>query len=71
MSDKYILVEGNPLSGFNFYGPFDNEAAAVRYAERDPEDDEWWVADLLEPIDEEDEVLITVNPVPLTPGGNQ
>jgi hypothetical protein len=61
--DKYILIEGNPLDGYNFYGPFKDEAAAIAYAGRDPEDTDWWVADLLEPVppeDEDGETFITV-----------
>lgn len=42
-----IVVQGNPVDGFNFVGPFDDDDEAIQAAENEGGD--WWVADL-EPI---------------------
>jgi len=41
----FIIIEGNPVSGFVYSGPFETKAAANDYAERWLEPD-WWVAPL-------------------------
>jgi hypothetical protein len=40
-----ILVVGDPVYGFKFYGPFDNRDGAIAAA--DAAEDDWWIADLL------------------------
>jgi hypothetical protein len=50
LDDSYIIVIGNPVEGFEFYGPFRNEADAAKHANSDPHlPDEWWAAPLLAP----------------------
>jgi hypothetical protein len=39
---KYIIVDGNPVDGLNFIGPFDTDEEAVEYAGLYV--DEWWIA---------------------------
>jgi hypothetical protein len=43
--DKAIIVMGDPVDGFYFIGPFDDNYDAVEYAEKWISD-EWWVAKL-------------------------
>lgn len=44
---KHILVTGNPVDGFEFYGPFNNGVDAVEYANQCAGiEGEWWTADL-------------------------
>jgi len=42
---KYIVVDGNPVTGFDHYGPFDTPEEAVKYAQDEMETD-WWIAPL-------------------------
>jgi hypothetical protein len=44
-SKPCILVVGNPIDGFKFYGPFDHLQDAVEFSEG--VDGENWVADLI------------------------
>lgn len=45
--NKFVLVEGNPVDGFTYTGPFNSSEEAVEYA-----DDgvcttaDWWVAEM-------------------------
>lgn len=48
----HIVITGNPVQGFFFYGPFQSETEAVDWAEREQSDFEWWIAPLQEPTDE-------------------
>jgi hypothetical protein len=38
-----IIITGNPVDGFNYYGPFDEEELTLAY---DSFDGDWWVASL-------------------------
>jgi len=44
-----ILIAGNPLDGYSYFGPFSSEHDAVVWAERNRHDDLWWVTDLCVP----------------------
>lgn len=44
---RYIVVSGNPIDGFHFRGPFDDEDDAREWAEQHCKGD-WWVAPLTE-----------------------
>ena len=57
MSDKYILIFGNPVDGFTYRGPFDTEEKAIEYG--DPIAEEWWTAPLTPP----DHIIVTVEAV--------
>jgi ribosomal protein L37AE/L43A len=50
MSEKHILIFGNPVDGLTFVGPFDTHEEAVTYGE--PIAEEWWVSELDEPTNE-------------------
>ena len=43
-----IIVTGNPVDGFEFYGPFKSITEAAEHANTDGlfDDHDWWVADL-------------------------
>lgn len=48
MSDaKLILIAGNPVDGFTYHGPFDNEDERAEYTNEFSSD--WWYAELTEP----------------------
>lgn len=49
-SRQAIIITGNPVSGFEFYGPFSSEAEAVEWGNGDPHLDESWCVAPLEPI---------------------
>jgi len=42
----YIVVLGNPVDGFTFWGPFRNVEDAIDWAERSVLTTSWWIADL-------------------------
>ena len=48
--NKYIIVYGNPIDGFNFRGPFDTHADAVTYGEHVEDDEIWWITELNPPV---------------------
>jgi hypothetical protein len=43
---KYIIIEGDPVSGFVYSGPFETREAAGDYGEKFLAPD-WWVAELI------------------------
>lgn len=43
---KYIVVEGNPVQGFQYFGPFDSTEEADDFA-ADQDSDEVWTVRLL------------------------
>ena len=53
MTQQYIIIDGNPVDGYQFYGPFDDGEKASYWAnlelDRDPE---WFVAKLNSPDEE-------------------
>lgn len=44
-----LLITGNPVDGFFFYGPFAVAPDAIEWAERNHSDQEWWSAPLIDP----------------------
>jgi hypothetical protein len=53
MPKKYILITGDPVDGFFYYGPFDTNDDAVAYADDEQHGMDWWVAELQPPKKEE------------------
>lgn len=45
----YIIIEGNPVDGLQFFGPFPSAEAAQEWAERELADQEYWGARLEQP----------------------
>lgn len=42
--ETWILISGNPVTGFTYYGPFESAKQAEEYSENTYFDDEcWWV----------------------------
>lgn len=48
---QQIIVLGNPVAGFTYVGPFEDEDAATEYADGFIDDD-WWLAELAPPATE-------------------
>lgn len=44
---KYLIVQGSPVDGLWFTGPFETQTDAADYG--DSVESDWWVADLTEP----------------------
>lgn len=42
---KYIIIHGNPVDGFEFYGPFLSTEYATAFGER--LGGEWWLKELV------------------------
>lgn len=42
----HVIVQGNPMDGFTFTGPFLGPLSAVEHADNEKLDGEWWVAPL-------------------------
>ena len=61
---KFIVIAGNPVEGLLYYGPFDSFDAACNF-NSDPEDHEWWVAELISPEDTAERVLPRLNRKPV------
>lgn len=51
IGDQMIVVTGDPISGFQFFGPFPCETDAVDWADRQFNDREWWVAVVSNPTE--------------------
>lgn len=43
----YIVITGNPSTGFVFHGPFDDPGDAMTYAKS--VSDDWWITALVTP----------------------
>lgn len=46
--EKFVIVSGNPIEGFQLEGPFDDREQAIEYADRQIGGD-WWIAPLTPP----------------------
>jgi hypothetical protein len=61
---NYICITGNPISGFQFHGPFSSDHAAVDWAEKERRFEiDWHVSVLRKPsaaLSAEDRVLVGV-----------
>ena len=44
--DKFIIVYGSVIDGFNFVGPFDSTDEAIKEAEQFIHQESWWIATL-------------------------
>jgi hypothetical protein len=42
----HILIVGNPMDGFSYFGPFESVEDAIEYGEKNFAEDEWWVSEL-------------------------
>lgn len=61
----HIIVQGNPLDGFTFTGPFAGPVTAVEYADDANLKGEWWIAPLHPP---REDVVHTVTLEPYVRG---
>lgn len=51
---SFIIICGNPVSGHNFYGPFDTADSAAGYQDHIlDEGGDWWIAPLVNPTPSE------------------
>lgn len=50
MKDTWLVIEGNPATGFTNYGPFESEDEAIQWADENHPDTEWWVTTLYAPV---------------------
>ena len=64
MNTNWLLITGNPRSGFHYHGPFFTERAAYDYADYlCPED--FWVAPMtIERVEDQDEDSDSRHPMP-------
>lgn len=46
-----IIVVGDPMSGFEFFGPFEDDLVALEYGRKHIFGTNWWMADLYKEID--------------------
>ena len=46
MRRQFIIITGNPVSGFQYYGPFEDTTIAERFGELQADEKEFWVAPL-------------------------
>lgn len=44
----FIVISGNPVDGFVFIGPFQNEDQAAEYGDR-IDDGDWWIGKIDQP----------------------
>ena len=50
----HIIVTGNPVDGFSFYGLYATRDEAIEAAEKAKLEDNWWIAKLDSPMMLED-----------------
>ena len=46
---KYLICYGNPVDGFIFIGPFEDQESAVEYMETEREKSDMWIAPIYNP----------------------
>lgn len=46
MGDAFIIVAGNPVDGFKYYGTYPDRESAAEAASVEISDTEWWIAEL-------------------------
>jgi hypothetical protein len=44
MPDQFIIVTGNPVDGFTFYGSFPDREQAAEHAAINLDGEDWWIA---------------------------
>ena len=55
--DKHIIVSGNPVDGYEFYGPFESSNDAIRFHDDELDyGDHWVIAKLIDPFPDETEI---------------
>ncbi len=47
--EKYILIYGTPIDGFTIVGPFDGPDDAIKHAEDNRIDADWWITIIHDP----------------------
>lgn len=54
---KHLIVVGNPVDGYEFYGPFESPDDAIRYADNNLDyGDHWEITKLIDPLTDETEI---------------
>lgn len=48
---SFLIVEGDPCGGFNYYGPFDDRIEAINYADANLDGHDWWVTFMELPVE--------------------
>ena len=47
MNEQHIVITGNPVDGYRYYGPYESHDAAVQAANGSLRlDIDWWIASL-------------------------
>jgi len=46
---KFIVIQGTPADGFDYFGPFDTPNDAAEYVAADYSPVNWWVVPLITP----------------------
>lgn len=46
MEEKSIIISGNPVDGFAYFGPFDDDVSAIDWADQQRLPEAWWMASL-------------------------
>lgn len=46
---SFIVITGNPVDGFQYYGRFSDEPTAIDWADENLSEEDWWVAELINP----------------------
>ena len=49
MTHRFVVITGNPVQGFFFYGPFRSEGKAMVWAAKNQDQQHWLVAPLADP----------------------
>jgi hypothetical protein len=42
----HVIITGNPVDGFEIYGPFATADEAAEFTMKNPIDADWWIAPL-------------------------
>ena len=45
----YIAIQGNPVDGFDYFGPFNTAVEAMEYIQADYDVSDWWIKELTNP----------------------
>lgn len=54
--EPWIVIKGNPVEGFSFYGPFSSNEEANAYIDEMLSDVEAWTYQLIAPVPEPEEL---------------
>src|SRR6266699_3739357 len=50
MTEKYVIAAGDPITGYEYTGPFATEDLALEWAGGTYSDPYWWIIELEEPL---------------------